>query len=413
MQMVGCTLDKTLLVLGGGPDQIPGISKAKEMGIYTIVLDGNPNADAKKYANEFHTVSIKHFEQIEEFIKNKLTKKVDGVIAFGVDIASIIAKTADTLDVNYTIPLESAKLSEDKFISKVFMHKNSIPIPEYKQVENLEDIKSFIADVGFPVIIKPVDNSAARGISLIYSDEQLSLFFEHAQKLSPSKKVIIEQYLSGPQITTESIVYDNNIFNICCSDRNYNDIDKFLPNIIENGGDLPSVHMTDLHKISLHKYLEEVAKQLNIQNGIIKGDIVVYNGSVNIIEFALRLSGGNFSTIEIPESTGVDFIKIAIKLHLNMKIDEDELTASKNKNISLRYKFCELTQSQIIKQIQLPLKNENIIFSNFHAREGDVISEKTTNHAERMGFAIAKGKTREDAIKNAQTYLDNVEIFFE
>jgi len=413
MQMVGCTLDKTLLVLGGGPDQIPGISKAKEMGIYTIVLDGNPNADAKKYANEFHTVSIKHFEQIEEFIKNKLTKKVDGVIAFGVDIASIIAKTADTLDVNYTIPLESAKLSEDKFISKVFMHKNSIPIPEYKQVENLEDIKSFIADVGFPVIIKPVDNSAARGISLIYSDEQLSLFFEHAQKLSPSKKVIIEQYLSGPQITTESIVYDNNIFNICCSDRNYNDIDKFLPNIIENGGDLPSIYMKEKHKNQLKNYLNIISKNLNIKNGIIKGDIVIHNDELYIIEFALRLSGGNFSGFQIQHHTGINFLLLCIHLHLGDNIDTNHMKQTTKNILSIRYKFPEDVNSGKIKNIQLPKKNNNILFSNFHVNVEDTISEKTTNHAERLGFAIATGNTREDAIKNAQKYLDNVEIICE
>ena len=47
MPMEVCTLDKTLLVLGGGPDQLPGVLKAKEMGIYTIVLDGNPDAHCK------------------------------------------------------------------------------------------------------------------------------------------------------------------------------------------------------------------------------------------------------------------------------------------------------------------------------------------------------------------------------
>lgn len=64
-----CTLGKTLLVLGGGPDQLPGVLKAKEMGIYTIVLDGNPDAHCKSYADKFHCVSIKHIEQIDTFIK--------------------------------------------------------------------------------------------------------------------------------------------------------------------------------------------------------------------------------------------------------------------------------------------------------------------------------------------------------
>lgn len=117
-------MGKTLLVLGGGPDQLPGVLKAKEMGIYTIVLDGNPDAHCKSYADKFHCVSIKHIEQIDTFIKEKLNKKVDGVIAFGVDIPYIISYVANRLEVNYTIPLESAILSENKFDSKEFMKKH-------------------------------------------------------------------------------------------------------------------------------------------------------------------------------------------------------------------------------------------------------------------------------------------------
>ncbi len=32
MSMEVCTLDKTLLVLGGGPDQLPGVLKSKRDG---------------------------------------------------------------------------------------------------------------------------------------------------------------------------------------------------------------------------------------------------------------------------------------------------------------------------------------------------------------------------------------------
>ena len=92
---------KVLLILGAGPDQIPGILKAREMGIYTIVLDGNSDAAGKKYSDEFYTVSIKHITQIEEFIDSTLKRKIDGVIAFGVDIPLIIATTADLLNINH------------------------------------------------------------------------------------------------------------------------------------------------------------------------------------------------------------------------------------------------------------------------------------------------------------------------
>jgi len=384
------------------------------MGLYTIALDGNPNAVGKKYADKFYTVSIKHMDQIENFIKNNLQKKIDGVIAFGVDIPLIIAKTADLLGVNYTVPYESAKLSEDKFDSKVFMEANGIFIPEYKIVSNIEDINLFINNYGLPIVIKPVDNSAARGISYIDNTNDLEKYYNYALKFSKQKKVQVEKYLEGPQISTESFVINGKIHNIGFADRNYNDIEKFLPNIIENGGDLPSIYMTDKHKYRLTKCLETISKQLNIKNGIIKGDIVIHDDKLYIIEFALRLSGGNFSTIEIPQNTGVDFIKIAIKLHMNMEVDKKELQQTKNDFVSMRYKFAEDTTRGTICKIHLPLKRDNVISSKLYTQVGAVSTgAKTTNHLERLGFSIARGNTREEAIQNAQTYLDNIRFIIE
>lgn len=410
MQMEVCTLDKTLLVLGAGVDQIPGIIKAKEMGIYTIALDGNPNAAAKNFADEFYIVSIKHFEQIQTFLKNTLQKPIDGVIAFGVDIASIIAKTADILNVNWTIPEQSALLSEDKFLAKEFMTTHNINIPPFRSVKTIEQIEDFILHVGLPIIIKPVDNSAARGISYLTHHDQIHRAFEDALKNSKTQKIIAEKYLKGPQISTESFVINGKIYNIGFADRNYDDMEKFLPNIIENGGDLPSIYMKNKYKEQLKNYLEIIAEKLNIQNGVIKGDIVIYNDDLYIIEFALRLSGGNFSTIEIPENTGVDFLKIALKLHLNIPISSDELIVAKNEYISLRYKFSEDLNGGIIQKIIMPSENKNVIFQQFHFNTGDAIPKKTANHASRLGYAIAKGTSRQNAIQNAQQFLDAIKV---
>ena len=404
---------KVLLVLGCGIDQIPGILKAKEMGLYVIALDGNPNAAGKRYSDEFYTVSIKHIDQIEKFLQSTLNKKIDGVIAFGVDIASIIAKTADLLGVNYTIPYESALLSENKFASKEFMRQINISIPPYKLVENIKDLKQFIDMYDFPIIIKPIDNSAARGISFVKDMNSLEKYYHYALEFSRQKKVQVEKYIDGPQISTESFVINGKIYNIGFLDRNYNDMYRFLPNIIENGGDMPSVFMKEKHKKQLKYYLEHIAKKLNIKNGVIKGDIAIHNDTVYIIEFALRLSGGNFSTICILESTGVDFIKIAINLHLDIPVEEQQLFIKKDEHIALRYKFPEDVKKGIVKEIKFPEKDDNIVLSNFHIKIGDIVSNKTTDHAKRLGFAIAKGNSRKDAILNAQNYLDKMEIIFE
>lgn len=409
--------NKVLLILGAGVDQLPGIQKAKDMECYTITLDGNPNAVGKQISDEFYSINIKDFQAIKSFLKNYDIEKIDGVIAYGVDIPTIIAKTADYIGVNYTIPTKSAIISEDKYESKVLMEENNISIPKFKLVEDIENIYIFAEKNGFPLIIKPVDNSASRGITFINNVTEIEKAYYYALEFSKNKKIIVESYLSGNQISSETLVIDGEIFHLGFLDRNYDKNEMFYPNIIEDGGDMPSVYIKNTHIKQLTKFYEVIAKKLDIKNGVIKGDLVIHDGQLYIIEFALRLSGGNFSTICIPNSSHHDIIKYATMIHLNLPIDKIELNnEKKNDFISMRYKFLEesnIKPNQKVKDILSKASIDNIIYTNIHYGKGSVIPDKTTDHSKRLGFVIAKGNSRKDAILNANNYLKELEFIVE
>ena len=409
--------NKVLLILGAGVDQLPGIQKAKDMECYTITLDGNPNAVGKQISDEFYSINIKDFQAIKSFLKNYDIEKIDGVIAYGVDIPTIIAKTADYIGVNYTIPTKSAIISEDKYESKVLMEENNISIPKFKLVEDIENIYIFAEKNGFPLIIKPVDNSASRGITFINNVTEIEKAYYYAREFCKNKKIIVESYLSGNQISSETLVIDGEIFHLGFLDRNYDKNEMFYPNIIEDGGDMPSVYIKNTHIKQLTKFYEVIAKKLDIKNGVIKGDLVIHDGQLYIIEFALRLSGGNFSTICIPNSSHHDIIKYATMIHLNLPIDKIELNnEKKNDFISMRYKFLEesnIKPNQKVKDIFSKASIDNIIYTNIHYGKGSVIPDKTTDHSKRLGFVIAKGNSRKDAILNANNYLKELEFIVE
>ena len=409
--------NKVLLILGAGVDQLPGIQKAKDMECYTITLDGNPNAVGKQISDEFYSINIKDFQAIKSFLKNYDIEKIDGVIAYGVDIPTIIAKTADYIGVNYTIPTKSAIISEDKYESKVLMEENNISIPKFKLVEDIENIYIFAEKNGFPLIIKPVDNSASRGITFYNNVTEIEKAYYYALEFSKNKKIIVESYLSGNQISSETLVIDGEIFHLGFLDRNYDKNEMFYPNIIEDGGDMPSVYIKNTHIKQLTKFYEVIAKKLDIKNGVIKGDLVIHDGQLYIIEFALRLSGGNFSTICIPNSSHHDIIKYATMIHLNLPIDKIELNnEKKNDFISMRYKFLEesnIKPNQKVKDIFSKASIDNIIYTNIHYGKGSVIPDKTTDHSKRLGFVIAKGNSRKDAILNANNYLKELEFIVE
>ena len=71
---------------------------------------------------------------------------------------------------------------------------------------------------------------------------------------------------------------------------------------------------------------------LKFYNGTIKADLVLNNGKIYVVEIALRLSGGDYSTITIPEVYKINIINNAAKVALGEKLN---ITNAKLKFINI------------------------------------------------------------------------------
>ena len=136
---------------------------------------------------------------------------------------------------------------------KDLFKKHALPIPWYEEIYSSKQLKSLTKERGFPLVIKPVDSRGSRGVLLLTKDIDLEWAYSISKDYSPSNRVMVEQFLEGPQVSTESIVIDSNVTTIGFSDRNYEKLEKFAPHIVEDGGDLPS---------SLPQEVQRASKQL-------------------------------------------------------------------------------------------------------------------------------------------------------
>lgn len=382
--------EKTLLILGTGLDQIPGIKKAKELGLYTIGLDINPNTPGAKLVDEFYCVSVKDVKQVTNFISHYNKNKIDGIIAFGVDIPHILAKVAEILGISYYTNYELASISQNKYLAKQLLKQYKVKLPVYKKIESLDELKKAIYEIGYPCVLKPIDNCGARGVLRLTEDIDLKWAYNFSKNYSKIGSLILEKFLDGPQISSESIILNGSIYTVGLAYRNYEFLEKFSPFIIENGGDLPPKFLDNRLKESIDIELLKAAKAFNVSNGIIKADIVIHNNKVYIIEVALRLSGGHLSSLEIPINTGIDFLKYAILLALNIKnIDPEDLKYRSIQYVSLRYIFPH--KKGIIKEISFPnfIKDNPLIKSyGLYYTCGDKALYPVKNHTERLGYFI-------------------------
>ncbi len=399
---------KNLLILGTGKDQVFGIKKAKQMGLYTIGLDLNEFSDGVKLVDEFYRVNIKDEKEVEEFL-NEYKNPINGVIAFGVDIPEILAKAAEIKDVCYYTDYNTALISKDKYKAKKRMEKYGVKLPKFSKIETFEDLIKRIKEFGYPCVLKPVDNSGARGVLRITEAVDLKWAFNYSKSLSKGGYLILEEFLDGMQISSESFIVNGKVYTVGLSERNYEFLDKFVPFIIENGGDLPPL-LTNKQREKIDEQISKCAKAFGVKNGVIKGDLVVHEGKIFVIEVALRLSGGHFSSIEIPLNTGVDFLKYAILMSLGKKIDSENLKYKLEKYVSLRYIFPY--KKGVIKILQFPewfKTSKDIVAYDFYYKTGDTANYPVKSHPERLGFFIITSDKKENVQKLIkQAYNDIV-----
>ena len=400
---------KTLLIISGGIEAADAARRAKEMGHTVVVSDRDPQAPGFAFADSCLIADVygpTETAAAAERYSRKI-RKIDGVICVAADAPVTAATVAQRLRLP-GLPVHVAELACDKLAMKKCFRSAGVNIPWFSEVSTPQELQRLAIERGRDLVIKPVDSRGSRGVQRVAQVQDLAQAFLLARSHSPSERVMVEQYLDGPQVSTESIVLDGVCHTPGFSDRNYEFLDRYAPFFIENGGDLPS-HLPDGIQQKVKDLVGRAAAAMGITHGTVKGDIVVHKGEPYVIELAARLSGGFFCTREIPLNTGVDFIGAAIKLALGEPVSPDELTPRRQDAVIQRYAFPDPGTVVSVSGAEEARRIPGIAEVVVTARQGDVIPPAGDKRPS-AAMVLASAETREAALKAANDALALIRI---
>jgi len=398
---------KTLLILGAGKEQLAAITAAKAKGIRTVVLDMNPKADGRALADEFHLVSTRDRKAILDFA-GSYPGKIDGVMTIASDIPHMVSAAAEALGVRH-IPPAAAELCVHKYNMKEKLREAGVNVPLFARISSLDDLKAFIAKAGLPVVIKPVDNSGARGVQRLTQGMDIAHALEYSRGFAYGGEVIAEKFIAGLQISTEGLMHDGVFHCTGFADRNYTRLDDAVPFMVEDGGDIPTV-LNGRDKQLVVVEFEKAARALGIDWGPAKGDMIFgEDGKAYVIEIAARLSGGNFCYDKVPWSTGVDIVEILVDMAVGNTVDPKRFTPTRYLATSQRYFFPVPGRIKTIQGLAAAQAVPHIRKVDVWAKPGETIAE-AQNHPSRVGYVISCAPTREEAVAAATAAIAQVEF---
>lgn len=279
---------KRLLILGGSRISCEIVNKAKEMGIYTMVTDWYPleKSPAKQIADEYFMTSTSDIPEMVKLIKEN---NVDGVLTgFTDSVLPYYAQMCEEAGLPYYGTKKQFEILTNKNKYKKLCREFGVPVVEEYEISgnietaNLEHIK-------YPVLVKPSDNSGARGISICKDRDELIKGYKTAMEFSQKKEVLIERYIKGEEVTVFYILQDGEIYLSGMGNRhikhNQNDVIA-LPVAYT----FPSAHLESYVK-STDPKVKEMFKSLGMKNGMVFMQCLVEDGECIIYDIGYRLTG--------------------------------------------------------------------------------------------------------------------------
>ncbi len=400
---------KTLWVISGGTEAVPTIQRAREMGLKVVVSDLAPDAPGFEFAHHTRLVSTYDWRQTLESAKAyaKRHGPIDGVICAAADVPVTAAAIAEAFQLAGP-SMETAHLTADKLAMKERLGSAGVPIPWFSQVRDPEHLRKLSRKRGLPLVLKPVDSRGARGVLKLSSGIDLDWAYHHSKAFSPSSRVMAEEFLEGAQFSTESLFQQGHAVTPGFTDRNYSRLDQFEPFMVEDGGQMPTA-LGQGDRDAVTETLEQAARVLGIETGVAKGDMVLTPDGPRVIEIASRLSGGWFSSHQIPLATGVDLLGAAIRVALGETVSPKELIPRYNKGSAIRYFFPDPGRVVGIRDASrfnaLPWVHLLMITTQL----GDRVLP-LTDHTCRAGFVLAEGETRQEAVDRAEAVIREIKI---
>ena len=273
---------KRLLILGGMRFSCEIVNKAKAMGVYTIVADYNKIEDSpgKQIADEAADLSVIDVDTVVAYIKDH---DIDGVFVGFNDMllpfyADICTKAG--LPCYGTKEQFETLIAKDQY--KALCRQFGVPtIPEY-------DIND--TNIKFPVLVKPVDSSGSRGITICHNHEELEAAVEIGRKASKSGKVLIERYMDGREVTVFWTFQEGNYYLSGLANRHvkHNQGDDVIP--LPVGYTFPSVYLPKYRK-EVEDNCKRMFQHLGIKDGMMFMQCKVEDGTCYVYDLGFRLTG--------------------------------------------------------------------------------------------------------------------------
>src|SRR5690554_4424833 len=200
---------KNILILGSGGRESAFAWKISQSDFCKSLFIAPGNAGTDKYGKNIN-LNINDFQELKTFCLNN---RIDIVLPGSEEllVKGVVDFFENDPELNKILMVGpkklAAQLEGSKAFAKKFMINNDIPTANYQEFDerNFEDGLKYIENHDLPIVLKADGLAAGKGVVITENREQAKSIFtamiKEKQFGDASKKVVIEQFLSGIELS--------------------------------------------------------------------------------------------------------------------------------------------------------------------------------------------------------------------
>lgn len=280
-----------LVIIGSLHENIELVSRAKELGYYTIVCDGYKEGPAKLSADKSYNIDVRDTKSIAEICKKE---KADGIIGSFSDLVfEQITKIAHSANLKWYATPEMLKYYRDKTEQKKLLKEIGVSVPKYTLIKEKPALES-IADFSFPIVVKPIHGWGSKDITVLDNKNEFDVFFDEKSDIK-YEEFEIEEYIDAYEYNAISWVKDGEVRILGIADRQRNPRKnnkiQVLTRVI-----YPSVYFDEL-KSKVYNVLQKFIEHTGQKDGPISMQFFYKDNEVIVCEIAGRVLAHEYKLI--------------------------------------------------------------------------------------------------------------------
>jgi len=395
---------KVLVVGGGGREHaiVHALSKSKKVD---EIYAAPGNAGIAKLAM---CVNIKDTE-VEKIVEFAKAEAID-LVVIGPE-ASLALGIVDELEKNnikvFGPRKNAARIESSKNFAKDLMLKYNVPTAKYVVFDNYNSALDYVKNGSFPTVIKYDGLAAGKGVVIANNLEEADLALK--DMLLDDKfgkgKVVIEDYLEGPEFSFMCLVNGENVYPLEMAQDHKRAYDNDMgPNTGGMGAYSPLPFITEEdYNFALNEIMIKTAKALVSEGcsftGVLYGGLMKTKNGIKVIEFNARF-GDPETEVVLPRLTS-DIYDV-----FNAVIDGKKPILTWDKDATIGIVLASKGYPGDYKKgfVIEGADSDDI----YHMGTKIVDNSNLVTNGGRVLFAVAKGKTLEEANKKAISLVQEI-----